>query len=344
VIFYEAGKRRIPTFVTPAKAGVQEVSPKVGALRRPLDSGLYAPEGIRQNDGSRSELRGIAPIKIKPPVIKMVVILLCLSIGGLVPSAAQAEPITLSFGVVPQQSASKLAKLWTPILNYLSEQTGYRLRFRTAQNIPVFEQRLAAGEYDLSYMNPYHYTTFHGAPGYLAFARARDKRIKGIIVVRKDSPVKNLRALAGQTLAFPSPAAFAASVLPRAHFKAEGISITPRYVSSHDSVYRSVAQGLYPAGGGVMRTFKNVAPAIRDQLRILWTTRPYTPHAIAAHPRVPKQVVQRLRQAMLAMEGNPRGRELLSAINIRGFERGEDRDWDDVRALGINVLDEWVKQ
>jgi phosphate/phosphite/phosphonate ABC transporter binding protein len=259
-------------------------------------------------------------------------------------AAAQAEPVTLSFGVVPQQSASKLAKLWTPILNYLNKQTGYRLRLKTAQNIPAFEQRLAAGEYDLSYMNPYHYTTFHRAPGYQAFARARDKRIRGIVVVRKDSPVKGLQEFAGQTLAFPSPAAFAASVLPRARFKSEGITITPKYVSSHDSVYRAVARGLYPAGGGVMRTFKNVDPSISGQLRILWTTRPYTPHAIAAHPRITKQVVQRLQQAMLAMGQSPQGKKLLAAIRIKGFERGKDKDWDDVRALGIGLLDEWVGQ
>jgi len=269
---------------------------------------------------------------------------LCLWFGMALPAAAMAEPVTLSFGIVPQQSASKLARLWTPILNYLGEQTGYRLRFRTAQDIPAFERRLAAGEYDLSYMNPYHYTTFHRASGYEALARAKDKRIKGIIVVRKDSPVKNLREFSGQTLAFPSPAAFAASVLPRAWLNTEGIPITPKYVSSHDSVYRTVARGLYPAGGGVIRTFNNVDPTISEQLRILWTTRPYTPHAIAAHPRVPTQVVQRLRQAMLAMDRDPQGIRLLATIRIKGFERGEDRDWDDVRALGIDLLDKLVKQ
>lgn len=260
-------------------------------------------------------------------------------IADQAPSKIESTPVILSFGIVPQQSASKLAGLWTPILNYLGEQTGYQIRFKTAQNIPTFEQRLSVGEYDLSYMNPYHYTTFHRAPGYRAFARARDKRIRGIIVVRKDSTINNLRELAGGTLAFPAPAAFAASVLPRAYLRAEGIPVTPKYVSSHDSVYRTVARGLYPAGGGVMRTFKSVDPAISEQLRILWTTRPYTPHAIAAHPRVPTKVVQRLQQAMLAMDQDPQGKKLLASIRIKGFERGEDKDWDDVRGLEIDLLD-----
>ena len=30
-------------------------------------------------------------------------------------------------------------------------------------------------------------------------------------------------------------------------FRSEGIEITPKYVNSHDSVYRSVAKGLYAA-------------------------------------------------------------------------------------------------
>ena len=65
------------------------------------------------------------------------------------------ESLTLSIGIVPQQNATKLARLWTPICNYLSQQTGHRFVFKTAKDIPTFEKRLAAGEYDIAYMNPY---------------------------------------------------------------------------------------------------------------------------------------------------------------------------------------------
>jgi len=154
---------------------------------------------------------------------------------------------TVTFSVVPQQSASKLARLWTPIVTYLSEKTGHDVRFTTAKDIPTFEARLAEGQYDFAYMNPYHYTVFSSAPGYSAFARQKDKRIKGIVVVRKDSTLRDMEELEGERLAFPSPAAFAASVLPRSHLRTEGIGFTPQYVSSHDSVYLGVARGLFPA-------------------------------------------------------------------------------------------------
>lgn len=256
--------------------------------------------------------------------------------------SVQAE--TLTFGIVPQQSAKKLAKKWTPIFRYLSEKTGDEFKFSTARNIPTFEKRLSEGQYDFAYMNPYHYTVFHRAPGYEAFARQKDKRIKGIMVVRKDSPLATLDELAGEKLAFPSPAAFAASVLPRAQLTNDKIPFKSSYVSSHDSVYLNVARGYFPAGGGVMRTFNNTDPAVREQLRVLWTTKTYTPHAFAAHPSVDKAAVTRLQKALLGMNDDPEGQALLKTINFKGMQSAKNADWDDVRALGLNILDQLIRQ
>lgn len=264
--------------------------------------------------------------------------------AGYAAPETPATPVNLAFGVVPQQSASTLAQLWTPILQYLSQRTGYSLQFRTAPDIPEFERRLAAGEYDLAYMNPYHYTVFHRAPGYQAFAKEKDRRIQGILVVRKDSPCQRPEDLAGQTIVFPAPAAFAASVLPRASLTRQGISFTAKYVASHDSVYLAVAKGFYPAGGGIQRTFDTIAPETRDQLRILWTTDAYTPHAIAAHPRVPAAVVKGVQQAMAAMDQDPQGRALLEAVSFKGIAPAEDAEWDDIRALGITELEPLAPQ
>lgn len=246
---------------------------------------------------------------------------------------------TYTFGIVPQQSATELARTWTPVLNALQAKTGLNLRFATAPDIPTFEQRLAAGEHDFAYMNPYHYTVFHQRPGYAAFAKEKDRLLKGIVVVRKDASYQKLADLKGQTLVFPAPAAFAATVLVRATLTQQGVTITPKFVASHDSVYLNVAQGLYPAGGGVTRTFENLDPALRDQLRILWTTQGYTPHAIAAHPRIPATVVERLRDAMLGLDGDPAGKAALDGIGFKGIAAAQDADYNDVRALRIELLD-----
>ncbi len=251
---------------------------------------------------------------------------------------------SLTVGIVPQQSAAKLARLWSPLLLELEQRTGVKLLFRTAPDIPTFERRLAEGEYDLAYMNPYHYTVFSREPGYLAFAREQDKRIKGIIVVAKESPIQALEELQGAEMAFPAPAAFAASVLPRASLERMGINIAARYVGSHDSVYLAVARGLYPAGGGVVRTFNNIKAEVRDKLRILWNTPGYTPHAFAAHPRVAAATVERVRDGMIALAGDEVGRALLEALRFKQLGAAVDSDWDDVRELDIRLLDQLISE
>ncbi|MEJ2214670.1 MAG: phosphate/phosphite/phosphonate ABC transporter substrate-binding protein [Gammaproteobacteria bacterium] len=264
------------------------------------------------------------------------IILLSLSLFSL---TANAEKL-YTFGIVPQQSASKLAKLWGPIFQDITEKTGIKLKFATATDIPTFEKRLSEGAYDFAYMNPYHFTVFNETPGYRALAKAKDKRIKGIIVVKKDSGINELQQLNDSKMAFPSPAAFAASILTRAHLAAIGVKFTPNYVSSHDSVYLTVAKGLYKAGGGVMRTFNNMDEATRSQLKVLWTSDGFTPHAIAAHPDIDDETANLIQDALIKMEETPEGLELLSSIKLKGFVAAKDSDWDDVRALKIDLLDD----
>ncbi len=246
---------------------------------------------------------------------------------------------TITFGVVPQQSASRLAKQWGPLVDSLKVQTGYEITFATAPNIPEFEKRLSKGEYDLAYMNPYHYTVFSELSGYKALAKAKNKQIKGIIVVRKSNDYQSLEDLRGQTLAFPSPAAFAATVLTQSDLKNANVEFEPDYVSSHDSVYLSVAKGFYPAGGGVMRTFNSLPDVVKSQLEPIWTTKPYTPHAIAYHPRMTNEQVSVIQNALVSLQKTPQGEKQLKSLNIKGFEVAIDSDWDDVRALNITILE-----
>ncbi|MCU7934541.1 MAG: phosphate/phosphite/phosphonate ABC transporter substrate-binding protein [Candidatus Thiodiazotropha sp. (ex Dulcina madagascariensis)] len=247
--------------------------------------------------------------------------------------STHAVPATLTFGIVPQQASAKLARLWIPIIQDISDKTGYPIQFKTAPNIPEFERRLAKGEYDLAYMNPYHYLVFSKSPGYRAFAKQKGKKIVGILVTSKSDPVTSLRELEGKTLAFPSPSAFAASILPRAFLRKAGISFQVKYVSSHDSVYHNVSRGLFPAGGGIIRTLKNSSANIQAKLAILWQSPGYTPHAFAAHPRISQDVIQRIREVMVKMDQSAEGQGLLGAIKFKGIEASVPGDWDDIREL-----------
>lgn len=252
----------------------------------------------------------------------------------LLPNSGPSKAETVTFGVVPQQSASRLARVWLPVLNDLSRETDFKFRFATAKDIPTFEACLAKGVYDIAYMNPYHYVVFHEISGYQAIAKQSDKKLKGILVTRKDSAVRELRDLASQEVAFPSPAAFGASVLPRAEMTAKGIAFTPVYVKSHDSVYRAVADGLLPAGGGVLRTWNTVAPEVRAKLRVFYQTEGYTPHAFAVRGDMPEAMHAKISTALHTLA--TRNPKALEALGMIGIDLSSDKNWDDIRALGLS--------
>lgn len=259
---------------------------------------------------------------------------LCLALAALAAGAAQRA---YTFGISPQKSASALAESWTPVLARISERSGVPLRFATARDSADFSASLAKGGYDFCYVNPHQYTLLHASPGYEALAREKDRRLKGILVARKDSAIRDLQDLEGATLVFSSPTSFAASILPQAELRKHGVSFTPRYVHSHESAYLNVVKGLAPAGGGIQRTLELVDPAVRDDLRVIWMTQGYAPHAIAAHPRVPARDREKVLAAMLEMNGDPAMQRLLEMIGFKGFEQARDADWNDIRALDLKM-------
>jgi phosphonate transport system substrate-binding protein len=252
---------------------------------------------------------------------------------------AETPASSYSFGIGPQQSATELAKRWTPFLQYLSNKSGVTLQFKTAKDIPTYQQQMRDGGFDFAYINPYHYTLFHKAAGYTAFAREKDGALTGVIVVKKDAPIQDVSQLNGSTMAFPASTALAATWLPLNHLSEKHVTVTPQYVNSMDSVYRSVAKGMFPAGGGEMRTLSMIDSEIKQQLRVIWSSEALPSFTFAAHPRTPKDIVAKVQMAMDQMEKDPEGAALLKSLSFKGFDPAEDRDYDALRKLNIKPVE-----
>jgi len=43
------------------------------------------------------------------------------------------------------------------------------------------------------------------------------------------------------------------------------------------------------------------------------------------------------------MSQDPQGQSLLASINFKGFQAASNEDWDDVRGLGLGLLDELIR-
>ena len=117
------------------------------------------------------------------------------------------------------------------------------------------------------------------------------------------------------------------------------VMFNTKFVSSHESVYLNVEKGLYPAGGGIIRTFEMMDNSISKNLRILWTTPQFTPHAIATHPKLPHDIAKKVLNTFLKMSSDPVGQQKLKLIGFKGIDAASDSDWDDIRHLNIADID-----
>lgn len=273
---------------------------------------------------------------ITMPFVNAFIVVVMLCFAG--PARSEAPPGGYAFGIGPVQATTQLGKRWIPVMQYLTEKTGIPLQFKTAKDIPTFQQQMKDEAFDFAYINPYHYLVFHKCCGYTAFAREKDGALVGVMVVKKDGPIQNVSQLSEQIVAFPAANALAATWLPMHMLREKNIAVTPKYVNSMDSVYRSVAKGLFLAGGGTMQTLRPMDPEVKNELRILWVSEPLPPFTFAFHSRVPKEVVDKIQKAMDEMDTNPQGLALLKANNFKGMESAIDANYDAMRKMHIQPV------
>lgn len=249
----------------------------------------------------------------------------------------EAAEKTLRFGVVPQFDARQIQMIWRPVLDALEEQTGIHFELVGSPSIPDFEKQFMAGEFDLAYMNPYHLLKAHEAQGYLPLVRDVGRTLFGIVVTRKDSPVRDVKDLDGKTVAFPAPNALGAALIPRAQFgESHKITIHPDYVKSHSSVYLNVVTGQAVAGGGVQKTLQSQPQNIRDALKIIYRTPQVAPHPVAAHPRIGRGTRDRISQAFMQLGNMQDDSELLARIPMKQVGRATLDDYEPLKQMGLD--------
>lgn len=243
----------------------------------------------------------------------------CAWVGAPAAHAAQ----TYSVAIVPQYPAVEIHRDWTPLLERLKKETGLNFTLVISASIPEFEDALLAGQPDFAYMNPYHQVMARRAKGYLPLVRGSNL-LTGVLLVRKDDPIKSVSELDGKDIAFPAPNAFGASLWLRALLaEQEKVKINPVYVKTHSNVYRHVTSGRAAAGGGVNNTLADEPEAVRASLRVLMETPGVPPHPLSAHPRVPEAVRKQVTEVLLRIAAEPDGPTMMANVQMASLKRAD---------------------
>ncbi len=255
------------------------------------------------------------------------------------PPAQVAVVPTWTVAVVPQFQAVDIQRAWGPLLERLGRELGVKFELKMARDIPTFETDFKAGKPDFAYLNPYHAVMAHQAQAYVPVVRDVTP-LAGLIVVRKDAPIREVKDLQGQDLSFPAPNAFGASLWIRALLTERyRLRFQPIYAKTHTNAYRLVLAGKTAAAGGIRATLDREPDEVRQQLRVLFETPAVPPHPLVAHPRVPAPVRAALTQAFDRMRADPAGQALLAGVLMpRPVPANYPRDYRPLEQLRLETF------
>lgn len=234
-------------------------------------------------------------------------LLLLATVLAVSASAAQAG---YSFGVLSQRSAVLTAQYWNPILDYVSRKAGVELQLKITRTAPESNAAIAKGEYDFVYSNTI-FLPSTSLPGYRVILRPKAEAISGQIVVLEDAPVKTLADLQGKTMGFPSKAAFVGYAVPMDRLLREGIAVVPEFGGNQEGIMGQLKAGRVIAAGVNSQVMKAFAAREGLRYRVLWESPAYHNLPVAAHPRVPEKVAEKVRQVFAEMGNDPEGVKVL---------------------------------
>ena len=237
----------------------------------------------------------------------------CLIALLVMPCLAWGAGETYTFGVLPQRSAVLSAQYWNPILQYVRDKTGIELSLKLTRTAPESNDAIARGDYDFVYSNTIFQPRMATA-SYQVILRPRAEAITGQIVTLESTPIQHLRELEGLAIGFPSQAAFVGYAVPMDALLRQGIRVIPQFGGNQEGIMGQLKAGRVIAAGVNNQVMRAFAQREHVKYRVLWESPPFHNLPIAAHPRVPKGVVDAVRAAIDGMELSPEGMKILETV------------------------------
>ena len=157
----------------------------------------------------------------------------------------------LTFGSVAMDIPAEMHRRLRPLMNYLSTELKRPVQLKLSADLSKAADELAGGNVDIAYLTPVAYIKAQRAGGARLVAKTvtrGDKSFQLMLVVRRDSPIKSVKDLAGKSFAFGDPAAILQrAVLVNAGLRLEQLG-SHRFIGHYDNIARGVANGDFDAG------------------------------------------------------------------------------------------------
>lgn len=267
-------------------------------------------------------------------------------------TAAPIPKAGITYAYLPQYSHTTSYKRHHLLVEYLAKATGLPIRQVFPNTFDEHMKMVGQGDIDISFSNPFAYIKL-STQGARCFARSMEvsgkPEFRGQIICRSDNrSIKTLADCRGRRWIAVDPHSAGGFLFALGQFHDMGlkrgdfpeIAFAPGPGGKQENVVLAVLAGKYDFGTireGTLDVLKGRIDL--DQIRVLARTRAYPGWLFAARKGLDEQVVQKIAQAMFALDtASPEHAAILGAAGLKGIIPAQDRDFDPVRDL-VRKLD-----
>jgi len=261
-----------------------------------------------------------------------------------------AQQVEYIFSVHPLHNPTRLHAIFAPVFDYLSEKIdGATFKLEASRNYAAYDKKLYARQHHFSLPNPFQ-TLNSLEHGYRVFGKmGDDDNFRGIILVRKDSGIKNVTDLKGKVVSYPAPTALAATMMPQYYLHTNGINVMKdienRYVGSQESSIMNVFLGNAVAGATWPPPWLALVkerPELAEQVEVIWETTPLLNNGLVVRNDVPDEVTAQVAKLLFELHTHEKGKQWLDKMELSRFEVATDSTYQPVRDF-IDVFDRDIR-
>lgn len=241
-----------------------------------------------------------------------------------------ARPL-LRVAVATMVSPLSAHEHYSQLVEYLGDKVGRKVRFLLRKSYAEVNDLLLNGRIDLAFLCTGGFLDLQRRSpevSPLCVPRVGGKlTYRSYIIVSAGSPWQEFSQLRGKSFAFTDPLSQTGCLWPTHLARRAGAE--PReffgrltFSGSHDRSIRAVALGVVDAAAVDSLVFGAMAlsqPEITDRVRILNRSPEFGMPPVVASPRLDAPLRQQLRQVMLHLHEDSRGRSLLGLTGIERF-------------------------
>ncbi len=254
-----------------------------------------------------------------------------------------AGKVPLRVAVSSILSPKETLTVYQPAVEYMEDKLGHPVVLLQRKTYKEVNDLVQSGGADVAFVCSGGYVAGNATFGMelLALPEVKgDTRYQSYIIAR-NREAKSILDLRGRSFAFTDPMSFSGRIAPVHMLISQGVD-SDRFFSrtfftfSHDNAIRAVADGIADAAAVDSMIFDRAVemePDLGKRVYIIDKSLRVGNPPVVVNPAIDTGLKQRLRDVLLAMHGDEKGRKALKALTYDKFVMADDNYYAELKTL-----------